>query len=209
LLGTATFDLAILDFNMGDMDGASVLQLYRFGTLEPVPAYILTADNTAATALRLVASGAVGVLHKPVDLSTLRQAIGRVFSAGPAPRREELAACQYIDQAVMADLRELGSDPIFFEQLLGTAVSDLEALCAILSEAILKMDLGTTRIKAHALKGISVSVGAVQLSSIATRLMHIVPADLHRESAALAAEIGSAATLSINSLRNQMLASGR
>jgi hypothetical protein len=39
--------------------------------------------------------------------------------------------------------------------------------------------------------------------------MHIVPADLHRESAALAAEIGSAATLSINSLRNQMLASGR
>ena len=74
---------------------------------------------------------------------------------------------------------------------------------------ILRMALGTTRIKAHALKGISVSVGAMQLSSIATRLMHIVPADLQRESAALAAEIASAATLSIDALRSQMLASGR
>jgi len=107
---------------------------------------------------------------------------------------------------VIADLRELGSDPVFFEQLLGTAASDLEALCAVISEAILRMDLGTTRDKAHALKGISVSVGAVQLSSIATRLMHIVPADLQRDSAVLAAEIASAATLSIDALRSQMLA---
>jgi two-component system sensor histidine kinase RpfC len=206
LLGTATVDLAILDFNMGDMDGAAVLQRYRFGTLEPVPAYILTADNTAATARRLVDIGAAGVLHKPVDLSTLRQAIGHVLPAGPAPRREEAAASRYIDPAVMADLRELGSDPAFFEQLLGTAASDLEALCAALSESILKMDLGATRRKAHALKGISVSVGAVQLSSLATRLMQIIPAELHRENAALAAEIASAATLSIDALRSQMRA---
>jgi chemotaxis protein histidine kinase CheA len=56
------------------------------------------------------------------------------------------------------------------------------------------------------LKGISVSVGAVQLSSLATRLMQIIPAELHRENAALAAEIASAATLSIDALRSQMRA---
>jgi two-component system sensor histidine kinase RpfC len=204
LLGTAIFDLAVLDFNMGEMDGASVLQLYRFGTLDPVPAYILTADNAAATAHRLMDSGAIGVLHKPIDLATLRQAISHVFSAGPAPQGQGLVACEYIDQAAMTDLRELDSDPAFFEQLLGTAASDLEALCADLAVAISSKDLGTTRDKAHALKGISVSVGAVQLSSIATRLMHIVQADLNRESAALAAELGRTAVCSIDTLRAQI-----
>lgn len=209
LLGGAPIDLAILDFNMGDMDGASVLQIYRFGTLDPAPAYILTADNAAATARRLMDSGAVGVLHKPIDLATLRKAISHVFSAGPAPRQEGVAAWQYIDQAAMADLRDLGDDPAFFEQLLSTAASDLETLCAILSEAILSRDLDMTRNKAHALKGISVSVGAVQLSSIANRLTHIVQADLHRDGAALAAEIGRTATHSIKALHDQIPSSGR
>jgi two-component system sensor histidine kinase RpfC len=209
LLGAGTIDLAILDFNMGDMDGASVLQIYRFGMLYPVPAYILTADGAAATARRLMESGAAGVLHKPIALATLRQAISHVFSAGPAPLQEGVTAVQYIDQAAMAELRDLGGDSIFFDQLLSTAASDLEALCAVLSEAILSKDLGTTRIKAHALKGISVSVGAVHLSSIATRLMHVVQADLHGESAVLAAEIDRTAAHSIASLRSQLPAPDR
>ena len=209
LLGTTPIDLAILDFNMGDVDGATVLQIHRFGTLDPVPAYILTADNAPATARRLMDTGAAGVLHKPIGLATLRQAINHVFSAGPAPRQEGLAAVQYIDQATMTDLRELGDDPVFFEQLLGTAAADIEALCAVLCEAILRADMNTTRTKAHALKGISVSVGAVQLSSIATRLTHIVQADLQRESAALVAEIGRTATHSVSSLRSLMLSPDR
>jgi two-component system sensor histidine kinase RpfC len=209
LLRTAPIDLAILDFNMGDIDGATVLQIHRFGTLEPVPAYILTADNAPATARRLMDTGAAGVLHKPIGLATLRQAINHVFSAGPAPRQEGLAPVQYIDQATMADLRALGDDPLFFEKLLGTAAADIEALCVILSEAILRQDMGTTRTKAHALKGISVSVGAVQLSSIATRLTHIEQADLQREGAALAADIARTATHSISSLRSLMLSPDR
>lgn len=209
LLRTAPIDLAILDFNMGDIDGATVLQIHRFGTLEPVPAYILTADNTPATARRLMDTGAAGVLHKPIGLATLRQAINHVFSAGPAPRQEGLSPVQYIDQATMTDLRALGDDPLFFEQLLGTAAADIEVLCAILSEAILRQDMVTTRTKAHALKGISVSVGAVQLSSIATRLTHIVQADLQREGAALVGDIARVATHSISSLRSLMLSPDR
>jgi two-component system sensor histidine kinase RpfC len=209
LLRTAPIDLAILDFNMGDIDGATVLQIHRFGTLDPIPAYILTADNAPATARRLMDTGAAGVLHKPIGLATLRQAINHVFSAGPAPRQEGLAPVQYIDQATMTDLRALGDDPLFFEKLLGTAAADIEALCVILSDAILRQDMGTTRTKAHALKGISVSVGAVQLSSFATRLTHIVPADLQREGAALVAEIARTATHSISSLRSLMLSPDR
>ena len=208
-LTKSTIDLAILDFNMGDMDGAAVLQVYRFGTLDPVPAYILTADNAPATARRLMDSGATGVLHKPIDLATLRQAISHVFSTGSAPRQDGHPGTGYIDQDAMAELRELGNDSPFFEQLLGTAAADIDVLCVVLIDALLLKDLEKTRRNAHALKGISVSVGAVQLSSIATRLIHIGQADLHRESAALAAEIERTAARSISSLRSQMLSPGR
>ena len=201
LLGSAALDLAILDFNMGDMDGAAVLQAYRRDTPNPVPAYILTADSTASTTRRLMDSGAAGVLHKPIELATLRQAIGHVFPAARAPRQDALAAVEYIDHAAMDDLRQLGNDQLFFERLLGTAVTDIESICKLLSDAVLKHDLGAIRNKAHALKGISASVGAVQLSSIATRLMHIAQADLQRESGTLAARIDTTAAQSIRALR--------
>jgi two-component system, sensor histidine kinase RpfC len=105
----------------------------------------------------------------------------------------------------MDELRELGPDPLFFDQLLGTAATDIETLCAVLCVSILTQNLGATRDKAHALKGIAVSVGAVRLSMIATRLIYMAPADLHREGAALVDEIGLTATHSIRSLRGLML----
>ena len=202
LLQTAEVDLAILDFNMGELDGASVLQIYRFGSLNPAPAYILTADNAPATTRRLMESGAAGVLHKPVALATLRQAISHLFSAGPAPWQNASPAGPCIDKSTIADLKSLSSDTTFFEQVLHTAAADIDTLCALLSKAIRERDLDVTCAKAHALKGLSVAVGAVQLSSIATRLMHIVQADLEREGAALIVEIDAASARSVSALRS-------
>ena len=204
LLETSVIDLAILDFNMGDMDGASVLQIYRFGKLAPAPAYILTADSAAATTRRLMEGGAAGVLHKPIDLATLRQAISHLFSAGPAPCPEAHSADVCIDASTIAELRALGYDDIFFEQVLNTAAADIETLCAILATALRNQDLAATRDRAHALKGISLSVGAVQLCSIATHLTHLVQADLERDGTALAAEIGTARLQTVSALRSMV-----
>ena len=202
LLETAEVDLVILDFNMGELDGASVLQIYRFGSLNPAPAYILTADNAPATTRRLMESGAAGVLHKPVALATLRQAISHLFSAGPAPQQHAVPTISCIDKSTIAELKSLSSDTTFFEQVLNTAAADIDTLCVLLSTAIQERNLDVTRAKAHALKGLSVAIGAVQLSSIATRLMHVVQADLDREGTALTAEIDVASTRSISALRS-------
>jgi two-component system sensor histidine kinase RpfC len=204
LLETSVIDLAILDFNMGDMDGASVLQIYRFGKLAPAPACILTADSAAATTRRLMEGGAAAVLHKPIDLATLRQAISQLLSAGPAPDQKAHDASICIDASAIAELRELGRDDIFFEQVLNTAAADIETLCKALAAALRKHDLAATRNKAHALKGVSVSVGAVQLCSIATRLTQLVQADLVREDAALLAEIGAVSAQTVSALRGML-----
>ncbi|MGI4936708.1 MAG: ATP-binding protein, partial [Janthinobacterium lividum] len=79
-LSRTVFDLALLDYNMGDIDGATVLQIHRFGKIEPAPCYILTADTTLATARRLKECGALGVLHKPISSDTLRAAIASVHA---------------------------------------------------------------------------------------------------------------------------------
>ena len=49
-LASADFDLVFLDFNMHDIDGASVYEAYRFGRLNPAPTYFVTADTSALTA---------------------------------------------------------------------------------------------------------------------------------------------------------------
>jgi len=211
LLGTASIDLAFLDFNMGDIDGAAILQIYHFGKLDPAPAYILTADATSATARRLMDCGATGVLHKPIDVDTLRQAISHLFAADlpPSQTRLQPSTSDCIDERAIAGLKELGNDDGFLERVLNTAMSDIDVLCKVLIEAIRNQDLAAVRNRAHALMGISTSVGTVQLCAIATRLAHIGHAELVRDWLVLTGDLTAASGRSILALRTIVLSSTR
>jgi two-component system sensor histidine kinase RpfC len=209
LLSTSAIDLAFLDFNMGDIDGATVLQVYRFGKLNPAPTYILTADVTADTARRLMDSGATGVLHKPVDIDTLRQAIRSLFTPAlpPSPAWPKPSVSGCIDECAIAGLRDLGNDGGFLGRVLNAAVADIETLCDTLVDAVRRRDLVVIRDRAHALMGISISVGAVQLCAVATRLAHLGHVELRRDSLVLARDIAAASAQSIVALRNIVRAS--
>src|SRR5690606_8256544 len=78
LAGT-DFELLLLDFNMHDVDGATVYETYRFGRLKTAPTYFITADTSALTTARLEGLGAAGILHKPVTFDKLRNAIASQF----------------------------------------------------------------------------------------------------------------------------------
>jgi two-component system sensor histidine kinase RpfC len=94
-LGRRQFDLLLLDYNLGDLEGIAVLAAYRLDSTCTAPAYILTADATEATAHKVRDSGALSVLHKPISRETLRRSIARAVSDGPQTGTEPSRARPY------------------------------------------------------------------------------------------------------------------
>ncbi|MDB5776224.1 MAG: response regulator [Herbaspirillum sp.] len=193
LLNEQIFDVIFMDYNMGDMDGGQVLHIYQFGKLETAPVFFLTADTTASTSAKLRDIGAAGVLHKPVSRDELRQAIVQACGTDgmQAQSRPELTSVkpppapltsippQYLDLAVLGDLQTCSPRPEFFAQILRSATLDMERNCRGLLEALAAEDIEQVHDTAHALSGISDTVGAVRLASLASKLMRIDRWELH------------------------------
>jgi two-component system, sensor histidine kinase RpfC len=177
-LNLMDLDLVFLDYNMGDIDGAKVLQIYRFGKINTAPVFFLTADTTAETAKKLVDAGAAGILQKPVSGDGLRMAIAQVFEkdlilapSKPAQVTLKPVATQYIDHNAISDLQALCPRPEFLVEVLESAAQDIQRNCALLMTALKSEDIKQVHDSAHALKGVAQSVGAVRLTAMATKLM--------------------------------------
>ena len=209
LLSVANVDLIFLDYNMGDIDGATVLQIYRFGKLDTAPAFLLTADTTISTADKLRDSGAVGILHKPITSDGLRQAIATIFeseavmiSTTSAPASLKPVPAQYIDHAVIEDLQTLCPRPEFLTEVLENATLDIERNCNGVVTALGAEDIMQIHDSAHALKGVSDSIGAVRLSILAKKLMKITLWELKSSKDRWAKDILEARTHSVNAIQN-------
>lgn len=224
VLSNREFDVIFLDFNMGDMDGAKVLQLYRFGRLQAAPAFFLTADATATTAARLRGAGTAGVLYKPITVDGLRQAIAQVCSASPAqaaafpggpaqvaphpaPASQPPLATiptQYVDHQVLASLGSMSERPQFLADVVVSAIADIERNSQALVQAIAVLDSERVRDAAHALKGVCASVGATRLETIANRLMRATAEELIQSGNRLKADVVETTRQSVASLRSAL-----
>ena len=183
------FDLLLLDYNLGDMDGVRLLQTYRFGRLKPAPAMFLTADTSPQTAVRLRESGGAGVMYKPITLARLRMAIRDMSKSGEAevdvsdptpaacstarPARPVLTAivASPLDEGVMEELRSVSSRSEFFPNLLAEACNDIQRNAQKVVDELVDRQYAAVRDAAHALKGVSGDVGAVRLVALAGNLM--------------------------------------
>ena len=224
VLSSRDVDVIFLDFNMGDMDGAKVLQLYRFGRLKTAPTFFLTADATAATAARLGSAGAAGVLHKPVTADDLRRAIAQVCGdvsdqspkpggvptlsaptiAAPSPAPLTTIPTQYIDHSVLDGLRSMSERPEFLIDVVGSALSDIERNVQALLQALNAQDSETARDRAHALKGVCASIGATRLETLASRLMRVTTEELIQSGSRLRTDVSETSRHSVAALRDSL-----
>ena len=209
-LAQADFDLVFLDFNMHDMDGATVYETYRFGRLHPAPTFFVTADTSGATAERLAALGAAGTIYKPVTFPMLRAAVagqcGPEAAAAPDPGQRRPSPhlrpipVEYLDPAAIDTLREVRDTPEFVCRMIAEGASDIERIDVSLSEALLARDLTAVHRQAHAMRGVSLSLGAVRLAALAERLMKIGQRELDDTAEERHADLRKSTDLSLAAL---------
>ncbi len=223
LLVDHEFDLLLLDYNLGDMDGVRLLQTWRLGSIKDVPVLFLTADTTRLTAARLQDSGGNGVLYKPITLAKLRVAIQQIdtpacsaptinvakapITETTRPLRPALAAVTVnpLDPDVIEELKSVSLRVEFFPHLLHEASIDIEHCAEQIRVALAQHDHAAVRDAAHALKGVSANVGALRCLALANRLMTASRDDLDDSVQRWSADLVDAVQITVAALENEIV----
>ena len=165
------------------VSGLEALKLYRFSTAKPIPILILSANVTTEVIAECDRAGAQEFIAKPLRASILLDAVERhaaqeiVAPSAPlvVPKGDErpplaVVDTPVLDSAVIADLSRLSTDATFVDRLLDGYRCDVDRLVLAICDALAARRYDDVKDAAHALKGGSASVGAMQLFQIATRL---------------------------------------
>ena len=180
-LEQSKFDLVITDLNMAGMSGTDALKLYRFTQpSDKLTRFILfTADATTTAREASQEAGFDAFLSKPIDTATLFNTIERICKLAPntaaqwmqtALRPIEVeteleAGNSHLDTNTLKELEQIGvGDELFIHRLLRNYLSDSVKLIYKIETAAKQKRYGELHDHCHALKGNSLSVGAVKLA---------------------------------------------
>lgn len=200
-------DVIFLDYNLGDMDGIQVLQVYRFGVRDPAPVFFITADTSADTMARLRDTDACGIIGKPVRLAEIREVLAETFPEGvsgvDARTSPGLRAVPilYLDAEVLAEVASISTRPAFLGEMIDHAVRDIERTTAGLIAALGDAQWDEVKKLAHALKGVAHQMGAFRLKNTAVSIMQTDIAGLEAVRTKLATELADVSANSIVALR--------
>lgn len=188
------FDLVISDLNMAGMTGIDALKLYRF--LRPddrdTKFILFTADATVETQYAAEVAGFDAFLTKPIETKLLFDTIASLKGGQPVSSQVahlyvgKQAAPETVEpeQEVLATvtLSELellgGQDSMFVPRLLSKYVADCGALIKLIRQNLAAKRFGEIHEFCHALKGNSLSIGALAVSRQAELLDNASPAEL-------------------------------
>lgn len=211
------FDLALFDLSMPLVSGVEALKLYRFTTSNPIPVLILSANVTTEAIDECHRAGAAEFIPKPLRASFLLEAIERHVSmdsarsggarpAIPVEDRPSLTLVDVppLDPSVLEDLARLSTDESFVERLLRGFKSDTERLATQIADALSKRQYELVKDAAHALKGGAASVGASQLTQLATRIEKSTHDALRLKTAQLTEELNGAVTRTLAELERRL-----
>lgn len=189
------FDLVVSDLNMAGMTGIDALKLYRF--LRPddrqTKFILFTADATVETKSAAEVAGFDAYLTKPIETKLLFDTIASLTGGSPASgqvaqlyaRNEKTTMASAMpkqDALSLATLAELellgGQDNMFVPRLLDKYVTDCGALIKLIKQKLGAKRYGELHELLHALKGNSLSIGAIAVSQQAELMDKASPEEL-------------------------------
>lgn len=177
------FDLVITDLNMAGMSGTDALKVYRFTQPDDTSTrfILFTADATLSAREAARDAGFDAFLTKPIDAATLFNTIERILNLAPntgaqwmnnalnnpANITPELEAdSTQLDVNTLKELEKIGAgDELFMHRLLRNYLADSIKLIYKIEAAAKQKQFGELYDHCHALKGNSLSVGAVQVAA--------------------------------------------
>ena len=182
MLEERKFDLVITDLNMAGMSGTEALKLYRFTrpTDKDTRFILFTADATLAARQEASDASFDAFLTKPVDAATLFSTIEKILNLAPNTATQWMNSALNNPVEVESDLAEdnvaldlntlrglerIGAnDDLFMHRLLKNYLADSSKLIYKIEASVKQKHYGELRDHCHALKGNSLSVGALQLA---------------------------------------------
>ncbi len=177
-----TFDLVITDLNMADMSGTEAIKIYRFTRPDDKSTrfILFTADATLSARQEASDAGFDAFLTKPVDAATLFNTIEKIMGLAPNTATMWMNAALNnpvnietdlapdnlsLDISTLTALERIGgNDQLFMHRLLKNYLSDALQLIYKIETAAKDRHYGDLQDYCHALKGNSLSVGALQLA---------------------------------------------
>ena len=198
-------DVIFLDYNLGDMDGVEVLQVYQFGVRDPAPVFFLTADTSADSIARLRKTAAKGIIGKPVRLAEIREVLAKTFPEGlPDSKAPSLRAVPilYIDANVLAEVASISKRPEFLSEMVDRATSDIERTTKSLVSALDDGQWDAAKKQAHALKGVAHQMGAFRLKNTAIAVMQMDSEGLEASRTKLAIDLAEISANTMLALRD-------
>lgn len=165
------FDAVVLDLNMPGIDGYETARSIRSMYSQKhaaLPILCMTADNDSGVHQAALAAGMNGSLSKPFRSSDLIAALDRIGSGespGISPYKRSLveeSIEKWFDKRKLQE--SMGSSSTSLLDVLEAFCSSAPALTAEIAEAMGTNSIDTVRFKAHALRGMSATIGCAALA---------------------------------------------
>jgi PAS domain S-box-containing protein len=202
LLEAGTFDLALMDWQMPEMDGLETIRRIRHASAayRTIPVIALTANAHDGFCETCLAAGANDYLAKPYTDSALAAMLAqwlprREPGAEPSGAVAPLAADPAPDSAELAPLLDLAAlhvrypgNPALVADLATLFASTTRSSLATLKRSLADGDLKAALSEAHALRGAAASVMATAIQAHAARIESLLGND---DLAAAAAELAA------------------
>ncbi len=175
---SGAWDIILMDGSMPDMDGFEATRAIRDIEAREgrarLPIIALTAHVVGAAAEEWRAADMDGVLHKPYTLPKLAEILARhlraaapaVELAGPVDEPKK-SPPKLLDRAALDGLREMSGDDALVARVARLYRDTAPARIAELGEAISRADVRGAASAAHALKSMSLNIGAQAVAAAA------------------------------------------